>query len=115
MYKIGDKVVFIKNKYWGKWANKYLGQTGSIKEVFNDFSFATLKFNDGMIHDLYFDEVEPSYKNYVNKPINEIYPNKGENKDDFISRFMSTTKNEYPDIKQRFAVANSYWYRRNKN
>ena len=37
----------------------------------------------------------------------EVYPNKGESKKDFIKRFMSVTKDEYPDIKQRFAVANS--------
>ena len=46
--------------------------------------------------------------------INEVYPNKGESKEDFIKRFMSVTKDEYPDRKQRFAVANSYWERRNK-
>ena len=50
----------------------------------------------------------------VESIINEVYPNKGESKKDFISRFMSVTKDEYPDIKQRFAVANSYWSRRNK-
>ena len=43
-----------------------------------------------------------------------VYPNKGESKKDFISRFMSVTKDEYPDQKQRFAIANSYWERRNK-
>ena len=48
----------------------------------------------------------------VKNIINEIYPNKGESKKDFISRFMSVTKDEYPDIKQRYAVANSYWNRR---
>ena len=46
--------------------------------------------------------------------INEVYPNKGESKKDFIARFMSVTKDEYPDIKQRYAVALSYWDRRNK-
>lgn len=46
--------------------------------------------------------------------INEVYPNKGESKEDFISRFMSVTKDEYPDQKQRYAVALSYWDRRNK-
>ena len=50
----------------------------------------------------------------VESIINEVYPNKGESKKDFISRFMSVTKDEYPDIKQRYAVANSYWERRNK-
>ena len=44
----------------------------------------------------------------------EIYPNKGESKKDFIARFMSATKDEYPDTKQRYAVALSYWDRRDK-
>ena len=48
------------------------------------------------------------------KELNEIYPNKGESKKDFVARFMSVTKDEYPDVKQRYAVANSYWSRRNK-
>ena len=51
----------------------------------------------------------------VESIINEVYPNKGESKKDFISRFMSVTKDEYPDVKQRFAVANSYWDRRDKD
>lgn len=48
--------------------------------------------------------------------LNEIYPNKGESKKDFISRFMSdkNMKREYPDNKQRLAVAYSYLNRRNK-
>lgn len=47
--------------------------------------------------------------------LNEVYPNKGESKKDFISRFMSVTKDEYPDRKQRYAVALSYWNRRNED
>lgn len=47
--------------------------------------------------------------------LNEVYPNKGESKEDFISRFMKVTAKEYPDRKQRYAVALSYWNRRNKN
>lgn len=50
----------------------------------------------------------------VRKKITEIYPNKGESKKDFISRFMSATKDEYPDEKQRIAVAYSYWDRKDK-
>lgn len=46
--------------------------------------------------------------------LTEIYPNKGESKKDFISRFMSATKDEYPDEKQRLAVAYSYWDRKDK-
>ena len=47
--------------------------------------------------------------------LNEVYPNKGESKSDFINRFMRVTAKEYPDVKQRYAVAHSYWDRRNKN
>lgn len=54
------------------------------------------------------------YEGLKKKRLKEVYPNKGENKKDFISRFMSVTKKEYPDIKQRYAVANSYWDRRDK-
>ena len=46
--------------------------------------------------------------------LTEVYPHKGEKKKDFIARFMSATKDEYPDVKQRFAVCMSYWNRRNK-
>ena len=46
--------------------------------------------------------------------ITEVYPNKGESKEDFISRFMSVTKDEYPDRKQRYAVALSYWDRKDE-
>ena len=50
----------------------------------------------------------------LRKKITEIYPNKGESKKGFISRFMSATKDEYPDEKQRLAVAYSYWDRKDK-
>lgn len=43
------------------------------------------------------------------KKFKDIYPNKYERKEDFISRFMKETKEEYPDYKQRLAVAYSYW------
>lgn len=45
--------------------------------------------------------------------LQDVEPNKDESKEDFIARFMSETKEEYPDEKQRYAVANSYWERRN--
>jgi hypothetical protein len=43
-------------------------------------------------------------------------PRKGESKDDYIGRFMSSTeaRRDYPDRSQRYAVANSMWKRRNK-
>lgn len=51
---------------------------------------------------------------YEATQINEVYPNKGESKKDFISRFMSVTKDEYPDVKQRYAVSLQYWNRKDK-
>lgn len=54
-------------------------------------------------------------KNEINEEtLVEVYPNKGESKEDFIKRFMKVTKKEYPDNKQRLAVAYSYWDRRDK-
>lgn len=61
------------------------------------------------------DNENPTSSNRIDEKIlNEVYPNKGESKKDFISRFMKVTKDEYPDRKQRFAVCMSYWNRRNK-
>jgi len=39
------------------------------------------------------------------------YPQKGESKEDFIKRFMSSNEanKDYPDQKQRYAVAMSFW------
>ncbi len=48
-----------------------------------------------------------------NKQLNEIYPWKNETKSDFINRFMRAMGKEYPNVKQRYAVAYSYWNRRN--
>lgn len=39
----------------------------------------------------------------------DVEPKEGEDKQSFISRFMGATKGEYPDKKQRLAVAYSYW------
>lgn len=49
------------------------------------------------------------------QPLSEVYPQKNETKSDFINRFMRVTAKEYPDVKQRYAVANSYWDRRDLN
>lgn len=53
------------------------------------------------------------FKTRFENTLNEVYPNKGESKEDFISRFMRVTKSEYPDIKQRYAIALSYWNKKN--
>ena len=41
--------------------------------------------------------------------IKDVKPRADESKNDFIARFMNETKAEYPNEKQRYAVANSYW------
>jgi len=45
--------------------------------------------------------------------IKDVKPKKGESKKDFIARFMKETAKEYPDEKQRAAIAYSYWDKRN--
>ena len=47
--------------------------------------------------------------------LTEVYPQKNESKSDFINRFMRVTAKEYPNVKQRYAVANSYWDKHSKN
>jgi hypothetical protein len=44
-------------------------------------------------------------------------PNKNETKDEFIARFMSDEEaiRDWPNAKQRRAVAESYWEYRNKS
>lgn len=39
----------------------------------------------------------------------DVYPQRGETKEHFLARFMRETESEYPNRKQRYAVANSYW------
>lgn len=50
---------------------------------------------------------------YKSKGLNEVYPQKNETKSDFINRFMRVTAKEYPDVKQRYAIALSYWNKKN--
>lgn len=45
----------------------------------------------------------------------DVDPRSGESKDEFIARFMEETKNEYPNEKQRLAVAYSYWKNKGKD
>lgn len=70
--------------------------------------------DNGYLDDLKTRQAEIRSKELSLESLEEVYPDKGEPKKDFISRFMTVTKNEYPDVKQRYAVANSYWERRNK-
>ena len=55
--------------------------------------------------------IEEAYKKVASTKVKDVKPRKGERKKEFLSRFMSETAKEYPDEKQRFAVANSYWER----
>lgn len=47
--------------------------------------------------------------NVKDDSIKDVNPIQGESKEDFIARFMKETKSEYPDEKQRYAIALSYW------
>lgn len=66
-------------------------------------------------------EAERLFKQYRREIMNGIHdskikdvkPRKNETKEEFISRFMKETAKEYPDEKQRAAIAYSYWNRRN--
>ena len=55
------------------------------------------------------------FKTRYQESLNEVYPQKNETKSDFINRFMRVTAKEYPNVKQRYAVANSYWDKHSKN
>ena len=55
------------------------------------------------------------FKSRYQESLNEVYPQKNETKSDFINRFMRVTAKEYPNVKQRYAVANSYWDKHSKN
>lgn len=46
--------------------------------------------------------------------VHDVNPKENESKKDFIARFMKETKSEYPDTKQRYAVALSYWENKTK-
>lgn len=85
------------------------------KEIFSGIStdIITLK-SSNQIKDIR--NNDPTTSNNIDETLLlEIYPKKGESKKDFLQRFMSELVDEYPDEKQRYAVANSYWERRHKN
>ena len=96
--------LFSKHGYDGiKYLNAFEGSS--------DWSY--IIFNPNQAKSIY-NKYPTRSQNINEEVVNEVYPNKGESKKDFINRFMSVTKDEYPDIKQRYAVALSYWDRRNK-
>ena len=81
-------------------------ETSAVKPVSKVYSYA-----DYFVEDI-IKNIKRYYASgvlYEETKLEEVYPNKGESKKDFIARFMKATKNEYPDISQRYAVANSYW------
>ena len=94
----------------------------AVEEIEAEGYDSAIYEEDGLIYYMLFNPAQQANvvkEEYVGKEIKEetlveVYPNKGESKEDFIKRFMKVTKDEYPDLKQRFAVANSYWKRRDK-
>ena len=55
---------------------------------------------------------EDSFDDTDDVRVLDVKPKKGEKKKEFLQRFMKETEKEYPDEKQRYAVANSYWERK---
>lgn len=51
----------------------------------------------------------------MNDSIKDVKPRTDESKTEFVARFMNETKSEYPNEKQRYAVANSYWENKAKD
>lgn len=47
--------------------------------------------------------------------LTEMYPHKGEQKTNFINRFMRAESERFPNVKQRYAVAYSYWDKSRKD
>lgn len=82
----------------------------SVKDV--DTSKLSLEeakrlYNEGKISKGELDDI--SIREFEKQHTHDVEPNEGEDKQSFISRFMRATKEEYPDRKQRLAVAYSYW------
>ena len=102
-----DDCESFKNKLQAIKRAKEIYEKDLDKEVF--IVHADDKDSDG-----YYANGKIIYIKDLYESLNEVYPNKGESKKDFTKRFMSVTKNEYPNIKQRYAIAMSYWDRRNK-
>ena len=115
------------------WKNTYLGEetdeirlpqgSGSIIASYDDIRNKTrIRFLGGSRgsprDDIYIKGKPKTLEQllkYVKDSVNDVDPRSGESKDDFIARFMKETKNEYPDEKQRLAVAYSYWEKKGRD
>lgn len=105
-----DRLMDITNAYW------------SVEEMEKEGYDSAIYEEDNLVYYMLFNPAQQAKivkEEYVGKELKEetiveVYPNKGESKKDFIKRFMKVTKDEYPDVKQRYAVSLSYWNRRNK-
>ena len=75
--------------------------------TYYDAKAALQGYNDDAIQKV----VDSFIKDNQRRPqtLKEVYPQKNETKSDFTNRFMRVTAREYPNVKQRYAVANSYW------
>ena len=128
--KLKDVIINKKKKFpitFLSFSKNYKGQEGlhrmyAAAELFgwNDVKFPVLVVEDASwVVSEKMSNINVKEKNFKRSEksleLNEVYPNKDESKKDFINRFMSVTKDEYPDRKQRYAVALSYWNRRNEN
>ena len=97
-------------------ADKYCIET--MKKIYDKgfhINSGIITHKDGNnIVKVYIDDGSEKHWKLRDSLVKDVYPMKGESKEEFIARFMSATKEEYPDQKQRFAVANSYWERKDK-
>lgn len=105
--KVKDDV--FESRYYEK--NKLRVSEDFLEKICNKYNIDV--YYEGNEYRLYglnknFDNMFSNYRLFDSK-VKDVEPRQGESKEDFISRFMSATKSEYPDEKQRLAVAYSYW------
>lgn len=125
--EVGDKVritnlskSLFQSEDEKKTKEAYIGKIGEITYVGSQYMIndvAYVRFDNGIELKFKTYEFEPLEKQPAmkdSKIVKDVKPRKGESKEDFISRFMKETVEEYPDEKQRAAIAYSYWDRSKK-
>lgn len=78
-----------------------------------NFSWTSMIKEKGIVKEIGWDKIE--WEESIGDSIHDVDPKPNETKQEFLARFMNETKGEYPDEKQRYAVANSYWEKKGKD
>lgn len=120
-YKPADSIkdeaqyMYIASPSQTSYINKAKQLGAKIGNLGGNITITTSLSNMSKIFDMSADEI----KKAANKPmaairkvsdsLKDVNPIKGESKEEFLARFMNETAKEYPNEKQRYAVANSYW------